>query len=150
MASADRQLWRVFVGYRRCVRSSGVPVDEDLGRRRGRWYGEVDARHVEDATAEPPHEFGVVIREVVEGVRYIALEPHEEEASHRCLLQRPRLPGVAGPRVVRIEPGPPSSHRLGREGAGIFLLAGLDGEHPVPHTHVRLLWIGADPRLAPV
>src|SRR5436190_523159 len=51
MASADRQLWRVFVGYRRCVRSSGVPVDEDLGRRRGRWYGEVDARHVEDATA---------------------------------------------------------------------------------------------------
>jgi hypothetical protein len=61
---------------RRRVRS-GVPVEEDF-RRRSVWRrGEVDAGHVENPTAKPRHEIGIIGREVDEGLLHIALEPHE-------------------------------------------------------------------------
>ena len=100
---------------------------------------QVDAGDVEDPSTEPRRELGVVSGEVGERLLHIAFEPHEHEAPHGGLLQRPRLPGDAGAREVGLVSGPPSPEGLGRERSSVLLLAGLDREHPVEHTHVRLL-----------
>ena len=125
---------------------SGVPVDEDGGRRTFRRRGEVDAGDVEDLTTEPLDELGVVGRQVGERLVHVALEPHQDEAPHGGLLQRPGLPGGVSVGVVGGVVRQPSPHGFGREGAAFLFLACLDGKHPVEDTHVRLLWrrVGPD------
>src|SRR5207249_4810579 len=92
------------------VAGSSVPVDEDLRRRRARRCAEVDAGHVEEPSAEPYLELGVVSSVVGERLLHIAFEPNEQEAPHWGLLQRPGLPDHVDTREMRFEFGPPSTH----------------------------------------
>jgi hypothetical protein len=122
------------------VAGSSVPVDEDRRRRGARRCAEVDARHVEEPSAEPYLELGVVSSVVGERLLHIAFEPNEQEAPHWGLLQRPGLPDHVDTREMRVEFGAPSTHGLRRERASVLFLTGLDRKHPVEHTHVCLLW----------
>src|SRR5664279_3448575 len=119
---------------------SGSVVDEDRRRRVARRWPQVDPGDIEDSTTEPRRELGVVSSEVGERLLHIAFEPHDHEAPHGGLLQRPRLPGDVPARELRLEARAPSAEGLRRERSSVRFLAGLDREDPVEHTHVRLLW----------
>ena len=56
---------------------SGLPIEEELWKRSCWRRGEVDAGQVENPTAKPGLELGIVGRMVDEGSLHIALEPHE-------------------------------------------------------------------------